>query len=222
MQPTFVRFVFEMPDGVNVSSVLNEQKLTLSFNAALNFDLADAKLAAPANIASITQKIEGETSAVEISADRRCRCPLVPRGQEIQRRRGVPAARETRRAIAGCSALPAAAAPCNRRCGTAPAPADNRTSAAPAAPAKPPESTPAPKPAAEAAPLTSETFAKQAKIEIKPEAAPKPSPAAEARAAASPPADSRRSAESRPGWRTPPAEAKPPVEVKSPVSRACS
>src|SRR5437764_2831777 len=29
VQPTFVRFVFEMPDGINVSSVLNEQKLTL-------------------------------------------------------------------------------------------------------------------------------------------------------------------------------------------------
>ena len=34
VQPTFVRFVFEMPDGVGVSSVLNDQKLTLSFNAA--------------------------------------------------------------------------------------------------------------------------------------------------------------------------------------------
>ena len=33
VQPTFVRFVFEMPDGVGVSSVLNEQKLTLQFNA---------------------------------------------------------------------------------------------------------------------------------------------------------------------------------------------
>ena len=67
VQPTFVRFVFEMPDGVNVSSVLNEQKLTLSFNAVLTFDLADAKVAAPPNIASINQKIEGDTSAVEIT-----------------------------------------------------------------------------------------------------------------------------------------------------------
>jgi tetratricopeptide (TPR) repeat protein len=66
VQPTFVRFVFEMPDGVSVSSVLNEQKLTLLFNAVLNFDLADAKIAAPPNIASINQKISGEQSAVEI------------------------------------------------------------------------------------------------------------------------------------------------------------
>src|SRR5216684_4384868 len=32
VQPTFARFVFEMPEGVGVSSVLNEQKLTLLFN----------------------------------------------------------------------------------------------------------------------------------------------------------------------------------------------
>jgi tetratricopeptide (TPR) repeat protein len=67
VQPTFTRFIFEMPDGVSVSSVLNEQKLTLFFNAVLNFDLADAKIAAPANVASINQKIVGEQSAVEIS-----------------------------------------------------------------------------------------------------------------------------------------------------------
>src|ERR1700686_5297738 len=35
VQPTFVRFVFEMPDGVGISSVLNEQKLRLQFNSVL-------------------------------------------------------------------------------------------------------------------------------------------------------------------------------------------
>src|SRR3954465_15863243 len=67
VQPTFIRFVFEMPDGIGVSSVLNDQKLTLLFNAVLSFDLADAKEAAPSNIASIKQKAEGDTSAVEVS-----------------------------------------------------------------------------------------------------------------------------------------------------------
>src|SRR5262249_60332687 len=65
VQPTFVRFIFEMPDGVGVSSVLNEQKLTLLFNAPLTFDLADAKVAAPPNVASINARIEGEKSVVE-------------------------------------------------------------------------------------------------------------------------------------------------------------
>ncbi|MGY3563557.1 tetratricopeptide (TPR) repeat protein [Bradyrhizobium sp. USDA 4463] len=67
VQPTFVRFVFEMPDGVGVSSVLNEQKLTLAFNANLNFDLADAVVAAPPNVASIKQKSDIDQTSVEIA-----------------------------------------------------------------------------------------------------------------------------------------------------------
>jgi tetratricopeptide (TPR) repeat protein len=67
VQPTFVRFVFEMPEGVGISSVLNEQKLRLLFSKVLVFDLADAKLAAPPNVASISQKSDSETSTVEIA-----------------------------------------------------------------------------------------------------------------------------------------------------------
>ncbi|HET7888633.1 MAG TPA: tetratricopeptide repeat protein [Bradyrhizobium sp.] len=67
VQPTFVRFVFEMPDGVGVSSVLNEQRLKLLFTKALTFDLADAKLSLPPNVLAITQKIEGETAVVELT-----------------------------------------------------------------------------------------------------------------------------------------------------------
>ena len=67
VQPTFVRFIFEMPDGVGVSSVLNEQKLKLLFTKALTFDLADAKLSLPPNVAGVTQKVEGETAVVELA-----------------------------------------------------------------------------------------------------------------------------------------------------------
>ncbi len=67
VQPTFVRFVFDMPDGVMVSSSLSAEKFTLSFSAALTFDLADAKIAMPANIRSIDQKVAGDTSKVDIS-----------------------------------------------------------------------------------------------------------------------------------------------------------
>src|SRR5690348_3708601 len=66
IQPTFVRFVFEMPDGIGASSIFNDQKLTLSFNALLTFDLADALVAAPPNVASIKQRIEGDRTLVEI------------------------------------------------------------------------------------------------------------------------------------------------------------
>ncbi len=67
VQPTFVRFVFELPDGSGVSSALDDQRLALSFNAPLTFDLADAKLAAPPNIAGITQKIEGDAAIVAMN-----------------------------------------------------------------------------------------------------------------------------------------------------------
>jgi hypothetical protein len=71
VQPTFVRFVFEMPDGIGVSSVLNEQTLTLRFSSLLTFDLADAKIAAPPNVVSIDQKVEGDSTfvAVELIGD---------------------------------------------------------------------------------------------------------------------------------------------------------
>ena len=92
VQPTFVRFVFEMPDGVGVSSVLNDGKLTLAFGGTLNFDLADAKIAAPPNVASISQRVEGDSTSVDIAAGRRRRRSLLPRGQELHHRRCLPAA----------------------------------------------------------------------------------------------------------------------------------
>lgn len=67
VQPTFVRFVFELPDGVGVSSSLNANKYTLSFSSALTFDLADAKVVAPSNIKSMNQAISGDSSSVEIA-----------------------------------------------------------------------------------------------------------------------------------------------------------
>ncbi|MBY0382409.1 MAG: tetratricopeptide repeat protein [Xanthobacteraceae bacterium] len=66
VQPTFVRFAFELPEGINVSSALNADKYTLSFSSPLNFDLADAKVTAPSNVKSIAQAISGEVTTVEI------------------------------------------------------------------------------------------------------------------------------------------------------------
>lgn len=65
VQPTFVRFVFDT-GGVGVSSMLNDKTLTLTFDAGLVFDLADAKLSAPPNVASIGQAMDGNKTAVEI------------------------------------------------------------------------------------------------------------------------------------------------------------
>jgi tetratricopeptide (TPR) repeat protein len=183
--PTFVRFVFELPDGVGVSSVLNDQKLTLFFNTALTFDLADAKLAAPSNVASINQKIEGETSVVEVTlvgdvdvhSFREERNYIIDVGfQQPERPMALPSpvadASHAPAPAAPAPAAPAPIAPASAAAPTAP------VAAAPAAPEKPAEPQ-ASRPSSEIVPLTSETFAQQAKIEIRPEAAPKTSPAPE-------------------------------------------
>ncbi len=67
VQPTFVRFVFELPQGTAVSSSLEDKKLSLVFGTPLNFDLTDAKIAAPSNISAIEQKIEGESATVSFA-----------------------------------------------------------------------------------------------------------------------------------------------------------
>jgi len=67
VQPTFVRYVFELPEGTGASSSLNPHKFSLVFDKALTFDLADAKLVAPANVGAISQKIEGSSSVVDVA-----------------------------------------------------------------------------------------------------------------------------------------------------------
>ncbi|SFN90000.1 hypothetical protein SAMN05216573_12538 [Bradyrhizobium sp. Rc3b] len=173
VQPTFVRFVFEMPDGVGVSSVLNEQKLTLAFNANLNFDLADAVVAAPPNVASIKQKADIDQTNVEIA--------LIGDSD-------VHSFRDEKNYVVDVSfqpdkgktaATPEAAIAQMKPAGHGPAPAPDKPAAE-----KPKEAH------REIAPPTSETIARDAKIDVKPEVrpeapaamppaeAPKPAPAA--------------------------------------------
>jgi hypothetical protein len=179
VQPTFVRFVFEMPDGVGVSSVLNDQKLTLFFSAALAFDLADAKEAAPTNVASITQKIDVETSSVELSligdvdvhSFREEKNYIV----DVAFQQAEKPSALVPMADASHASPPAAAAP------AAP------MAAAPAASEKVADAAQAPRPANEIAQPTSEAIAKQANIEIKPEPAAKMAPGAETPMSPQPP-----------------------------------
>jgi len=172
VQPTFVRFVFEMPDSVGISSVLNDQKLTLLFNAMLIFDLADAKEAMPANIASIKQKTEGDSSAVELAliGDVDVHSFREEKNYIIDvafQQAEKPSARPS--TASDASHAPASAAPA----ATAP------LATAPAASEKPASESPASGQSGEITPPTSEAIARQAKIEINPEAAAKIPPAPE-------------------------------------------
>ncbi len=163
VQPTFVRFVFEMPNGVGVSSVLNDQKLTLMFNSLLTFDLADAKEAAPPNISSIKQQVQGDATTVEMSligdvdvhSFREDKNYVIDVAfQQAQKPQALPVP------VADASHAPAQA------------------TAAPAMSTKPAEAAP-PRPSAPIASPTSEAIAKEANIEIKPGTAPKTSAAVE-------------------------------------------
>ena len=179
VQPTFVRFIFEVPDGVGVSSVLNDQKLKLMFNAVLVFDLADAKLAAPANIASINQKAEGDTSLVEITligdvdvhSFREDKNYIIDVAFQQQEKASVPTSPVSDASHAPAPAVPATPAP------LAQAPAAPMTTM-PAA-EKPAASAPASRRTSEIVQPTSETIARQANIEVKPDEAPKTSPMSE-------------------------------------------
>lgn len=163
VQPTFVRFVFEMPEGVGVSSVLNEQKLTLAFNANLNFDLADAVVAAPPNVASIKQKADIDQTNVEIA--------LIGDSD-------VHSFRDDKNYVVDISFQP-------DKGKTAGTPEAMIAQAKPAA-GHGPAPAPAEKPKdahREVAPPTSETIAREARIEVKPEVkteAPATMPALEA------------------------------------------
>ena len=180
VQPTFVRFVFEMPDGVTVSSVLNDQKLTLLFNNVLAFDLADAKVAAPPNIASINQRTDVDSSAVEItligevdvhSFREEKNYVIDVAFQQMEK----PVVAEQQAPAAAHVPAPQAALPA--RSGVA-----AQIAAAQVAHGKPlPESMPPQQPA-QLPPVTSEAIAEQARIEIKPgeaHQAPPATPAAE-------------------------------------------
>lgn len=178
VQPTFVRFVFEMPDGVGVSSVLNEQKLTLAFNANLNFDLADAVVAAPPNVASIKQKADIDQTNVEIA--------LIGDSD-------VHSFRDEKNYVVDVSFQPD-----KGKLAVTPEAAIAQMKPAGHGPAPSPDKPAAEKPKdvhREIVPPTSETIAREAKIDVKPEVkpeapaamppaeAPKPAPAAATEAA---------------------------------------
>jgi hypothetical protein len=169
VQPTFVRFVFEMPDGVGASSVLNDQKLTILFNTLLTFDLADAIVAAPPNIASIKQKIEGEASTsveialigdVDVHSFREDKNYIIDVAfQQAEKAKALPLAEASRaqQAAAATSAQPAQSE--KRAKPNSDKPNSDKASSE------------------EIAPPTSETIAREMKVEVKP-TQPAPPPAA--------------------------------------------
>ncbi|HEY6257064.1 MAG TPA: tetratricopeptide repeat protein [Xanthobacteraceae bacterium] len=66
-QPTFTRYVFQLPEPISVAADNRKDKLTLTFNAAVNFDLADAKAALPAALQSVDSELDQDTAVVRFA-----------------------------------------------------------------------------------------------------------------------------------------------------------
>ena len=63
-QPTFVRYVFDLPDATNVVPETSEGKLTLNFDQQIKWDFADAKAALPASLELIDADTDFDSVAV--------------------------------------------------------------------------------------------------------------------------------------------------------------
>ena len=66
-QPTFTRYVFDVPDGVNVVPDKKPGRLVLDFDQKIKWDLADAIATMPSTVASIKATTSGDTTAVAFS-----------------------------------------------------------------------------------------------------------------------------------------------------------
>jgi hypothetical protein len=63
-QPTFTRYVFDIPDQTTVALDRGKDGLTLSFDTPIVFDLADALAALPPTVAAINTELEQDSSLV--------------------------------------------------------------------------------------------------------------------------------------------------------------
>jgi tetratricopeptide (TPR) repeat protein len=63
-QPTFTRFVFDVPNQTSVAANRAKDRLILNFDAPLTFDLADAQASMPAGVQEISSELESDSSLV--------------------------------------------------------------------------------------------------------------------------------------------------------------
>ncbi|MGZ5864315.1 MAG: tetratricopeptide repeat protein [Xanthobacteraceae bacterium] len=66
-QPTFTRYIFELPELVSVNANRAKDKLTLTFGTPLKFDLGDVKVMQPPLVEALDVKIEDNATTVSFS-----------------------------------------------------------------------------------------------------------------------------------------------------------
>jgi tetratricopeptide (TPR) repeat protein len=155
-QPTFMRYVFEMPEGTTMVPERGDGKLTLNFDSEIKWDLADAKATLPAALESIDSDINIGSATVTFTLN----------GEPVVRTFHEDRSVVVDIVLAAPRAKPAAVA-------AAPAPADGVPNAVPAIEAPetvPAKSAAAPEPQAKAAAPSAEAAAPPAAtpVEAKP------------------------------------------------------
>ncbi|MGD9766817.1 MAG: tetratricopeptide repeat protein [Pseudolabrys sp.] len=63
-QPTFTRYIFEMPPGVSVNTERTSELLRLKFSSPINFDLADTRDGMPAGLSALDSDLDQDFVAV--------------------------------------------------------------------------------------------------------------------------------------------------------------
>ncbi len=63
-QPTFTRYIFPLPEATSVAADNRKDRLTLTFNGMLNFDLSDAQANLPHTLQSLASELDQDTALV--------------------------------------------------------------------------------------------------------------------------------------------------------------
>ena len=66
-QPTFTRYIFAVPANTSVSTDRTKERLTLTFDAPIKFDLADVAVALPRAIGGIDAELRDDTALVRFN-----------------------------------------------------------------------------------------------------------------------------------------------------------
>jgi hypothetical protein len=66
-QPTFTRYVFDVPNGTSVAADHVKDRLTLTFDAPIKFDLADVQAALPRAVGAIDAALSGDSAQVRFT-----------------------------------------------------------------------------------------------------------------------------------------------------------
>ncbi len=85
-QPTFVRYVFDLPNGANVVPDRHDDRLTLNFDRPIKWDLADVVATLPPTLKSVDTDIDYRVGGHQFRSQRHAESAHLPRGQQYRGR----------------------------------------------------------------------------------------------------------------------------------------